>query len=246
MTLTGHLQHVLDRKLPAALVAGVLLIGTGVHAADHLEPEPPLLSQIPRFYDAEAVKSVFAEAFRGDVVARVLVLPPWKPAFAVGMKMDSGAYRIFTLAAADDVFPRSHKAPFEPFAAPGPGGAATVIAPQPPRRAMAALRCEANVDPKLGSRIVGVWKQMLIQTGYDDPPAPGAPDGEAFVFSMESFHPGEAALAMSGQYWGGRPSGRLGALVDVVFAMDDYCIAKDKTRLAKLNEQISNLEKKLQ
>lgn len=239
MSITEHIQPILDRMLPAALMAGMLLLATGACAADHLEPEPSPLWGGP-LYDADLTKSVFAEAFNGDVAARVLVMASRFPAYMVGVKTEGGAYRIFTLHSDGEVYPVSHDNVPEPFAVSGPDGSATIIAPKQSTPKFAVERCEEAVDLALGQRLVALWRRMLMETRYADPPS-GAPDGGLFVFSMET-----GSLAMSGQYSGGRPPGKLGALIDVVYAMNDYCGTKNKDLAARLSLQVSNLEKQLQ
>ena len=244
MTFTEHLQPMLDKRLPAVLVAGMLSCVAPSLAQDKLEPEPSPTSDF-RLYDAQDTKEVFAEAFREDVLARVLVIPPRSMAFMLVLKRDGEAFRLVELQGTIGMGERNREVPFEPFAVPGPDGTATVIAPQPEHRPSATKRCDVPIAPPLAQRIAAIWKRMLLDAHYVDPPS-GAPDGEALVFSMEWSRPGDAALAMSGQYWGGHPPGKLGALIDIVYAMEDYCDGKSQSRSEKLNEQVSNLEKQLQ
>jgi hypothetical protein len=243
MTLAEYIQPLLNKRLPAAVVAGLLSCMSPSLAEDHLEPEPSPTSDF-RLYEVQDAKEIFTEAFRSDVVARVLVFPSRSMTFMLVLKSDSGAFQLLELQGSIAMGTKHGQPAFEPFAVSGPDGGATIIAPQPEHSPSATKRCEVPIALPLAQRITAVWKRVLLDAHYVDPPS-GAADGEAFVFSMEQVHPGDAPLAMSGQYWGGRPPGKLGALIDIVYAMKDYCDGKGQIRSQKLNKQVSNLEKQL-
>ena len=97
MTLTDHLQPLLDKRFPAALVALVLGV-VPAFAGDHLEPVHPVWTGVSGPYPAREIRGIFPDAFASDVVARAFVMEAFSPAYMIGIKRAKSGYAILHLA----------------------------------------------------------------------------------------------------------------------------------------------------
>jgi hypothetical protein len=231
--VTEHLQRVLDRKLPAALVAGMLLIGAPVYAADYLEPVLPMASH------DEFVRYVFADAFSSDVLVRVYIDRSWYPPDMAGIRKDRGAYRIFVLRAPANLPKMPENPSFEPFAVAGPGDAKTTIAPvrSKPTPVRDMKRCSIALDKTLAGRIENAWTRMVLGTRTSPNPRLGA-DGVSYTFWTTS-------PQRSGWICSPQPNTAPGTLAQIAESMVDYCESRKRKDLTGLMTQVGLLEKRL-
>jgi hypothetical protein len=232
MTLTEHLQPLLDKRFPAALVAGMLFAGAPVWANDHLEPVVP----VARF--DEFLRYVFASAFKQDVVVSAFIDRSWDPPDMVGISKRHGVHRIFALDPRD--LPEiSDEPPPEPFAVEGPGGAKTMITPArrkwPPVRGV--RHCEIALDTTLAERIESVWTQMVLATRQSTPEY-GGTDGVSYTFSTTS-------PEKQGWAWSPLPATKPGVLARIAETMIGYCRSRNGKGLEELTAQVASLEKKM-
>src|ERR1700753_1162856 len=91
MTLIEHIQPLLYKRLPAALVVGLLFTSAPALADDHLEPVTPA-TRVDEF-----VRYVFADAFKRDVIVSAYIDRSWDPPDVVGISKRHGVRRILVL-----------------------------------------------------------------------------------------------------------------------------------------------------
>jgi hypothetical protein len=250
-------------KTIATVLAVTVLCGTPVMAQDHLVPESSVIggSEFSPDYQS-VVQAVLHEAYADDVKVRLIVEPSFSPEAAIGLKEDNGNYRIFTLAPAVQLWGyeslRMMKGGEERLVSNGNSKDS-----QPPDNDIAALkaylpadvhdvkvkRCEADIDPALGARIVEVWKAMLLDTRYARGPeyvkgpdgkmqqvVAEVMDGTLFHFSMFGgldFLAGQAHSPFEGT----KPA----QLVNIADMMDQFCQTKDPKFTAQMNRDVDAL-----
>jgi hypothetical protein len=227
MTLAATLQPVLDKRLPAALVAGVLLIGaSNAFAQTNLEPDTSAFASEPGAYVSISVMPrllLLKDAYTPDVRLRVVVMPEIYPTYAMGIRQRKTSDAVFVLKL-------SLEAP----------------------RNTDVTRCEAPISVSDTSRLIEIWKQMLLRTSYRQ----GATrkyvmlDGADYHFSLPSYPqsvgplaapvPG-ASKAMQGQIFNPDPDTQPGLMVGIVEKLDAYCWSKDARSLAQANDIAGNL-----
>ncbi len=81
----------------AAISMAAHRIPTGVRTGNHLEPDSSMLAGGTQNVTGkdEKIAAALKGAFDKDVVARVVVTTAFQPDYAVGVKENAGAYRIF-------------------------------------------------------------------------------------------------------------------------------------------------------
>jgi hypothetical protein len=234
MTLTEQFQPLLSKRLPAALVVGMLFAGAPVWAGDHLEPVMSVASL------DEFVRYVFADAFKQDVIVRAYIDRSWYPPDMVGISKRHGVHRIFALHPTRELPDISDELPPEPFAVEGPGGVKTTITPArrkwPPVRGMA--HCEIALDTTLAERIESVWTQMVLATRRSPSPAGGA-DGTSYTF-------GTTSPEKQGWIWTPQPATKPGMLAQIAETMIGYCKSRNGKDLAELTAQVASLGKRIE
>ena len=187
-----------------------LLVATPVFAQEHLEPDLSAMSGLPPLVDPNFARRVFPEAFDRDVRIRVLEWPAWSFEAMTGIRETAAGYAIFALES------DRMKTP-----------------------AAVDDRCETPIDRALAGRIIALWKTMLMQTRYRDPPWMGL-DGADYAFAM-----GVGFSPMTGHIWSPREGTNPGRLVAISLAMYEVCKAPAKD-WSKLERLTADLEKNLQ
>jgi len=220
MTLTEHIQPLLDKRLTVAL-AVVMLTGVSPSSAqDHLRPEGnPYDPAAAGYY--ELVGTAMHEAFDDNVRVRVLSDSMFAPQAAFGVKEDHGKYKLFGLVARERM--RDKPVPVK--------------------------RCEAAIDAPLALRVVQVWKSSLLAARYRQPGEETVvnSDGTEFHFSMR-----DGGQELAGQAWGLDskasdviPNTNTAALIGIVATMFNACLAYDATLKWLLDQQVSQLQARL-
>ena len=233
MTITEHIQPMLDKKFAAALAGGLLFVGAPAWADDHLEPDLPVASH------DEFVRYVFADAFKQDVKVRVYIDRSWYLPDMVGISKSHGVHRIFALHPPRDLPVIPDEPPFGPFDVEGPGGMKTTITPvrRKPAPVLGMKRCEIILDSALAERIESTWTRMVLATRRSPNPRGGA-DGVSYTFWTSS-------RAKGGWIWNPLPATTPGMLAQIAETMIDYCKSRNGKDLAELRTQVSSLEKRL-
>lgn len=237
MTITEHVQPVLDRKLPAALVAGLLLCASGARAdvrsapsGDHLDLEAvsgahPGVAVVD-FGVGAATAKTFKDAFRPQVRARMIAQPwPGEP-YATGIEeRAAGEYRIFYLQS------QSHP----------------VIHGSDHDWSVTVHRCEADIDSALARRILDVWMRML-RAIPKNAERRGGLDGDVYNFAFAA-----GRRTLTGYTWSPDPGTKPYKLVHIGDTMSNYCRATqwwfapgaNWAMSLYLNHQVEELEQKL-
>ena len=172
--------------------------------------EPDLSAMSGLPPDPNFAQSIFPDAFDRAVRIRVLQWPAQHIAAMTGIRATASGYAIFSLES-DRL------------------------------KAQAAIdaRCETPIDRLLAGRIIAVWKTMLMQTRYRDPPWTGL-DGADYFFAM-----GVGSWPMTGHIWSPKEGTNPGRLVAISLAMYEVCKAANKD-WTKLDGLTADLEKNLQ
>jgi len=220
------------------IVLFILLISSVSQAADHLEPESsqPFL---PDYY--EMVIEAFYESYDHNVIVRAFVLPSNMPEYAVGIKKESGAYKVFYLITEFSywlyrtfVLERDHSAQ-------GPHSKyITAIEKKYPEgfKQIKVDRCEAQLDSNLAVEIIDAWTRMLEDTKHPQDTTGGF-DGTTYHFSMR-----QVFRIMSGKTWSPSPRSKPGLLVSVAESMIDYCKDSYKSEM-QLTDSVQRLRRNI-
>jgi hypothetical protein len=221
-------------KLPI-IALSLSLCATVALAEDHLEPSVSALSGAWSDSDYNAiVVDALKEAYEPDVRVRVIDFASFEnPETAIGVKEDGGAYRIFTLHPAYWLFYYT-KAGKSQVADAIKDGHSEYASMPPDYHKVEVKRCEVGIDHALGSHIVEAWKQMLLDTKYNESPN-GTVDGDWYVFSMKL---GDQNL--EGQI-ANPHGGNASLLVQIAYTMDQFCRTKDAKFTVQLNEDVDAL-----
>jgi len=253
-------------KTLAILFAAAALCSSTAIAGDHLDPENSLYEQAVLGVDnwmamkldyEQMVITELKEAFDEDVKIRVIELPSFVPESATGIRDNNGAYRIFFIN------PEIMLWNYETLKDLKSGRIRIEDGkPNSQERRIAELqeflpsdyhsvkidRCEVDIDAALALKIIRIWKQMLLQTGYDRPaniddPLPGTfgLDGSNYHFSMQAGY-----QVLTGQVWSpGDAKPSVKKFVSIVIAMRQYCATKG-VNAKQLESEVDALSKRLQ
>jgi hypothetical protein len=178
MTLTEHIQPLLDKRFPAALAMGLLVASAPAFGqGDHLFPESTLLSSAQLGYSIEkklprldadydiAVATVFHDVFSDDTVLYADVDNPLGGIRFIGLKKTKDDWRVFSLS--EDV----RLLRYAEIAEAERDGDAQKMRDYrgevPPKPEDVPLdRCEKPLDMALARRIAALWDTMLRGTRY--------------------------------------------------------------------------------
>ena len=233
MTLTDHLQPLLDKRFPAARVAAVLM-STAASAQEHLWPaESAWAAASVNDNGAAVAEAVFKEAFQPDVTLRVYTTDAFmRPrADMVFIKHDKSGHRVVTMSTHAPLWMYSSAVWMKDFQA--------VKLDPPDYHDIRPTRCEAPIPGRLAGRIALVWRSVLLETRYYEKSRVGS-DGAWAVFSMTDNH-----RELIGTTWSPDDDTKPGMLWSIADAMQDYCEKKTSNRLAKLTGDVAALEAKL-
>lgn len=233
---------------------------SSARSGDHLDPENSrfmeagfAFSELDRHTQYETmVINAFAEAFGDDVRLRVIEMPSFVPESATGIReKPEGQFQVFHLVPEKQLWnyvwldmlksnqdgDANLKGEIDKFERGLP----------PDFRNLKLKRCEAPISAERARKLMRLWKEMLLQTGYDRPkhidepmPATGGLDGTVLHFSMR-----DGYQVLAGQKWTPDEGTRVGLLTQIVFTMRTYCAHPDDKTGAKLDGDIDALAKRL-
>jgi hypothetical protein len=167
----------------AIALLALLLLAAPAGAADQLVP-------------GDAAAPVLKDVFAADVGLVAIVAPPFAPQYAVGLRVKNGDYRVFSLMAGTQVWPRLLKG--QPV---GDG----------------SQYCEAPVASDLGARIDAIWKAMVRRAGADADPGAGA---DMARYDFATVVDGRLAVGSATDRDG---DSRVGMLESIAVAMQLFC-----------------------
>ena len=178
---------------------------------------------------AAIVKSVFKDAFARDVRARVIIVAPLTGGeYSIAIKQRAGRFRVTAAHSTKWLWRYT-----------GLGKAQAVrfkdrLAPADYRE-VELERCSAPIDVKLGTDIVAVWQAMLahVEThDWYDPPSHGA----RLYFSTVSNN-----RILAGQTWATFGGERVGSLIRIADALNQYCLHKTRGLAAEIRTDVDQL-----
>lgn len=237
------------KRVPIVLAA--LICATAATAGDHLEPEDSVYAgqlSLEPGYD-QALVAAFHGAFERDVQARAIVLPSFQTEYAVGIKQDGRAYRIFYQEMSQQLWQYSVLGMMKrgEITSADPDGKSTTaediveleksLPPSP--KDVKDVRCEYPIEAAFAARIIDAWQQMLRSTRYSKDPVMGL-DGTIYHFFAKS-----GVQSMAGQTWSPDPATAPGMMVAIADAMKALCTAKDAASLRALEASTDKLNAKL-
>ncbi|HWA03882.1 MAG TPA: hypothetical protein VG819_10170 [Rhizomicrobium sp.] len=250
MTLTDHLQPLLDKRLPATIVAGMLFVASA-RAENHLVPEVSSYMPLATFQSGYMTldMKVFAEAFSDDVKARVVVEPSFSHEFAVGVREAAGKYYLIYFEAPEQIWKyvvlEEMKKGDVTVTQGGKSTTADEIAKLekslPPDVATIKLdKHELEIGRDLAEALLEDWRELLLQTHYDRDVDFGL-DGDFYHFSMTVDR-----QDLAGRVWSPPRDTDIGRLVEIVYAIRDICSGKKGTSLNDIRSQALDLNSRLQ
>lgn len=208
-------------------------------ASDHLTPYASTLSDYQSL-----VRAVFKDAFDPSVRVRAIVEPSFQPEFVVGIHEQAKQFKIFflqpsrqlwgytTLQMLKDGEIRVQNSDGSPGTQDEIKRLQTKLPPDP--KMLTLERCEADLDAELAHRVIEDWAQMLNRVAPKDPSDGQIMDGVNTYFSMRG-GPAE------GEALSPRQNSKPGMLVDMAYAMRNYCQTHNPDRLANLGRLSSAL-----
>ena len=223
-----------------ALLALWLLAFLSPSAADHLYPEGSVYGgdAFAADYDLQVV-SVQKDAMDRDVLLRMIVVPSFVPERAIGIRKASGHFEIFALETAEAIWGYSQrhagKIKIQPDGNLRLSDAINSFRDSPDR--IPVKQCSIVISQETVNRLAAVWERALLQVSYDGDPNMGL-DGATYHFAMRNGY-----QFMAGQVWSPSPSNTTGQLVELAFAMSDYCTTKSPQKLNDLVLRASALRK---
>jgi hypothetical protein len=251
--------------LPTAVVAGMLLIGAPVCAADHLEPEPSLFAGNDWSLDYDTmVAEAFKELYGRDIAARVVAEPSFQHEYGIGIRRNGARYSIVGLEPEIQLWGYPTLKMMESGEEGVIKNGKEVRDDEGIVRLRASIpadwhrvkinRCEAPIDAALAGRVVEVWRTMLRATRYAVSPeyvidehgnkintVTIGSDGEIYHFSMlDDFN------SLAGKTWSPDEHSRPAKLVDIVFTLHDMCGHPKPELTPRLSAQLDALERVLQ
>lgn len=209
----------------------------------------------------ENVARVLRDAFRFEVVARVIAYPSFEPEFSIALELKEGKYRILYLAPAVQLlhfeeleimkekpnsdFQREELDRYLRYL-----DDLKIKLPKT-REEVEVSKCDISISNELGVKLYSLWSEMLFRTRYPDlrpakPDAKAAPldlavDGTSYHFSFE--YPG---FTLAGKIHSPRAESNTGKLVAIAELMKEACQAEDnKEILANLEHRVDTLTEQL-
>jgi len=190
------------------------------------------------------VNAVLRDAFRREVVLRVIVSPSFLKDYAVGLAERSGAFFIFTLV--PDIQLNRHPDAYtvdlsdpdemEMNAVPGEPLVSRMAAILTPAlRESGVTRYEIEITPELAGRLVDVWKAMLLRARYAPDYDHFGADGVFYRFSYSGLPPMHAVT------WAPDSGTSPAMLADIANLMRELCEQRDPAIAARLSEEVDAL-----
>ncbi|WP_428409981.1 hypothetical protein [Hyphococcus sp.] len=267
------------------LVLFALLFAQGAEARprydDHLLPEDSVFTDIDFRLSAfdgpygsdfqhymhyeENVARVLRDAFRFEIVGRVVAYPSFEPEYAVALEFKEEKYRILFFEPSvqlrhfdeleimnekinekpDSDFRKEELASYLEYLE-----AENINLPET-REEVEVSQCGISISNELGDKLYSLWSEMLFRTRYPDLPPAGVKsepvminsgiDGTRYHFSFE--YPG---FTLAGQIWQPRAESLTGKFVHVSSMMKDACRSEGVAKiLAELESHVDRLNAEL-
>ena len=225
---------------------------TPPRAEDHLEPDGSILGGTSFMVDYDLqVRDILKEALNPKVRVHMVALPSFSPEFAVGLMTmaQEGVrppYHILALTPVAQIWTYNSVDMLK-------SGRIQVVrgnknkeiarlessVPKNPKD-LKIKRCEIGIGDTLATRIMEVWRKMLLKTRCSARPWGGA-DGERYYFGMWSW---EGPLA--GTVWSPEQNSSTGNLVELAYTMRAVCEKKNGANESQLEKLTAELEHRLQ
>ncbi|WDI32126.1 hypothetical protein PUV54_02835 [Hyphococcus flavus] len=201
----------------------------------------------------EHVARVLHDAFRFEIVARVLAYPSFKSEFAIALELKDEKYRILLFEPSvqlrhfDELEIMQEKAETEELASYQKYLDDQNIELPETREQVEISQCEISISNELGAKLYSLWSEMLFRTRYPDlrPASPDAEpalldlaiDGTSYHFSFE--YPG---FTLAGRIHSPREDSTTGRFVDITETMKSACLQPDNiTILTNIEQRIDAL-----
>jgi hypothetical protein len=229
-----------------AIVVAILLFPLAAHAQEHLDPEDTLFGgSYSRPANDAFLTSVFHDVYSDDTIIRMIDIPSMiATENAVGLRKTGSGFEIIASA------PRERLSHYYARHPPTSGqvkigqdgeleisGAEIEFAPGP--KDIPLVNCNLPIETGLAQIIIDDWRAMLMQVRNGSPRRLGA-DGNEYHFSLK-----EGAVTMAGQTWSPEQSSAPGMLLNLALAMKQICDRPDGALLARLKDQATALQTRL-
>lgn len=239
----------------AAILLATALFGHLAAAQDHLEPQNGIFAEEEnsRGYFGN-VRRVFAPAYASGVILRVVILPSFRPEFAVGLRETEKGVEAFDITASSHIWnlellhdyesgriicvdkdgkeiPLEKNESYQKLKQRTPGDISKIT----PMTIAKPLPEPLAGEVALSERLKAVWKKALLDTRYPKELHRGN-DGSDYYFSMYVQDRG----VVSGQIWSPDEHTRMGDLIHLVSQVSAY--ANDKAKAAQVEEALKPLE----
>lgn len=244
-----------------ALILIGLLTAASAATPDHLEPERSILGgDLRRAEYHTMVVTALAKAYENtQVLARVVVLPPFSPEYAVGISKERGDYKIFRLSPEKHLWLyellRLYESGSVTVEENGKDATAEHIrklrAELPPSyRNVKLNECEIAIDTDLGERIRKLWKEVLFQTRYyDDSPKDCPLNATCITFTTDATHYHFSMpfkmRDLSGETKSPDDASSPGKLVAISDLMAKACMSSDQSLLPEIGRQVRLLSARI-
>ena len=232
------------------IAVAMTLYACSAIAGEHLIPERSQFTGGP-ILDVSKVLSALSEAYDRNVLARAVVIPARNFEHAVGVKLESGTYKIFHLRPKLPIMlynerenAREQAAAARIKGTPVPAEVSKYLS-----RLQAVLpedhkdveieRCQVDVDPKLAQRLLELWEGMLLRTRFPKEAILGF-DGMTYHFSMP-----HNLQDLTGKIWSPPAGSNTGMLVGITETMVSMCTSGNRKLEEKLTDQVDALFKRL-
>jgi hypothetical protein len=202
---------------------------------DHLDPVDRAMFAT---YDRR-LRTVFAAAFRDDVVVQMMSRPSFKPEWVAGIRRTAaGQYRVFRLEASIQVWIVEHdemvlKGEVKAYSTDGRED------PEFRKRAAAGPKLEdikapeisAPIDEEVALAVIGAWKTALDQVN-----PPGKADLGLDGVTYEFLARDQAGVERRAEKWSPLEGSRPGRLVALAGRLGSYAMAQPHQRAGLLRE----------
>jgi hypothetical protein len=201
---------------------------------DHLEPSTPW------WYSDEQTKVmqvIFKEAWGNDVRTRTFVelgglaLPKTEITLLTNA---SGHYRIIDLSV--PIMLMNYRAAHRDFELKLAERYHTKSILPPDFHTLKVTRCEVEISPTLGKRILAVWRDMMLRTRYFKNAVHPAMDAGWIDYWMS-----DTEQSFAGTIPTSYSEPMTAKFSDLSYDMQTYCAAKSKASLGQLDKDVSDL-----
>jgi hypothetical protein len=194
-------------------------------ATEHLEPEESRFTRMPfleNYY--QTVISALEVTYKPDIKVKAIVLPSFRPEYAVGIKKNNGIYHVFHkqpslsywgYTSLELMKQENIKVIKDGKSQRDLKGIQRIESRYPKNfRDIKINTCERTLEETLAIKIIAAWEIMLLQTSYTLE-STGGLDGTTYHFSNNR---------MAGQTWSPSARTKPGKLVAITDSLIKYCL----------------------